>query len=357
MIYAIQDIQQLIRLGETDWKQYGEVNAVYHQNMVLFNYTAAAQYVGRWNWFEQNARGLIFDSKTGEIIARPFRKFFNYGERLPLPGTQIVEVSEKMDGSLGILYQQSGQFHFATRGSFVGDQAVWATRHLYEHHRNLEALPQEYTLLFEIVYPQNRVVINYGDLEALVLIGARHKVHGYEMYASELDVIAEQWGFLRPKTYALSDWNALLNAAQDMGANEEGFVIRTSDNERYKIKSDAYKVAHRLMTQVSFKQVLEAYWQNTLEESVAGVPDEFLGEIKAHVAVIEKRIADITYAVEEAWKQLPERQADENEKQYRKRVALWINANHKQIGHYLFGRLDHQDILPKIRESGFKDLI
>src|SRR5579871_6918930 len=117
-IHSIEDIKTHIQNGETDWKQYGEVMAVRQHDLILFNYSQMAQFSSRWNWFELNSRGLIFNATTGEVVARPFRKFFNYGERLPLPGTSMVEVTEKVDGSLGILYREDGDYKIATRGSF-----------------------------------------------------------------------------------------------------------------------------------------------------------------------------------------------------------------------------------------------
>src|SRR5688500_16977767 len=97
-IQSIEDIQGLILAGESNCHQHGDVNAVYHEGMVLFNYTQACQFANRWNWFERHSRGLILDTATGEVLARPFNKFFNYGERKPAPDVAIVEITEKMDG-------------------------------------------------------------------------------------------------------------------------------------------------------------------------------------------------------------------------------------------------------------------
>ncbi len=279
-IRSLSDIQALIQRGEKEWGQYGAVNATYHDDLVLFNYTQEAQYqpVAAWNWFEANSRGLIHHAITGECVARPFSKFWNYGQIFPMPGTRLIEVTEKMDGSLGILYFHKDQWKIATRGSFTGEQAQWATAWFQKNHAHF-AFDEGMTLLFEIIYPENRIVVNYGSYAGLVLLGARNRRFGHELYAAELDVIAEAFGFMRPKSYTFDSIDAILNAAAALSANEEGWVLRYSDNTRFKIKGDAYQMAHRILTGCNFRHVLEAVEKGKYDLLIAGVPDEFLGQI------------------------------------------------------------------------------
>src|SRR5690349_16609824 len=79
----------------------------------IFNYSEKTQYERMWNPVTRTCRGLIINDETGEIVARPFPKFFNYGE----PATEGLDTSgpacttDKMDGSLGIMYPTgAGQF-------------------------------------------------------------------------------------------------------------------------------------------------------------------------------------------------------------------------------------------------------
>jgi hypothetical protein len=128
--------------------------------LLLFNYTARATYENTWNAVEVVSRGLIVHWPSAQLAALPFPKFFNVGQR---PETAIdmlgahpspVEVTSKLDGSLGILYRPPDGFAIATRGSFTSTQALWATQHL-RAHCDLSALPDDVILLFEIVYPNN----------------------------------------------------------------------------------------------------------------------------------------------------------------------------------------------------------
>jgi hypothetical protein len=77
-----------------------------HPTLPLFihNYSEKTQFDKRWDEVTMSCRGLILDN-NGDVIARPWKKFFNYGEgRLKIDDVMPVEVTDKMDGSLGILY-------------------------------------------------------------------------------------------------------------------------------------------------------------------------------------------------------------------------------------------------------------
>src|SRR5690606_34703132 len=76
-------------------------------------------------------------------------------------------------GSLGILFTPPGKAtraEITTRRRFYSPQGVVATEMLHEKYSHFNA-PNRYTLLFEIVYPENRIIVDYGDTEDLVLLG------------------------------------------------------------------------------------------------------------------------------------------------------------------------------------------
>lgn len=344
-INSIGDLQELVKAQVVDYRQYGDVNAVLDTNgLILFNYSNAAQFAGRWNYFERISRGLILDRRTGEVIARPFDKFFNYGEDLPYPNTHIVEATEKLDGSLGILYRINTRYHVATRGAFVSDQALWATQKLRDH--DLAGLDSGLTLLFEIIYPANRVVVDYGDTEALVLIAARDRRTGRELYYQELKVLADQYGFLQPKVYEFDSIEDILASAVALSANQEGWVLRYSDNRRFKVKGDAYKLAHKLMTGINFNRVLEAVQDGLYDGLIENVPDEFLTTIKEYRQQIADEVERLTLLVDQHFADAP--------KATRKEYALWVRDNCQDLQAYMFARLDNRQLEPLIYKNAFK---
>ena len=117
--------------------------------LTIWNYTEKVQYSGLWDEITLSCRGLVTDN-IGNIVARPFKKFFNLEEGKHTP-TPDFEVFEKMDGSMGIIFKYSGETIFATRGSFISEQSKWmsdfATTYNYQ-----DIIVDGFTYLFEIIY-------------------------------------------------------------------------------------------------------------------------------------------------------------------------------------------------------------
>jgi RNA ligase len=221
---------------------YGDVHATYSYNddLVVLSYSSEAGRKNRWNFLETVSRGLIINFVTGEVVARPFDKFFGYFEGGRKPKGHLVAVTEKIDGSMGTLYRSNGQYAVSTRNSFDGEQAMWATRFLNSNY-DLTGLPQELTLIFEIVYPENRVIIDYGERQDLVLIGARNRFSGKHLclYPSLLE-LATQHGFTTPRVYAFNSSTELLAATGTLPETQEGYVATYSDDSFFKFKGDRY---------------------------------------------------------------------------------------------------------------------
>ena len=339
------DLQRI--LAEVD---DGYIRVAHHPNIALsiFNYTAKAQYERHWTPETLMCRGLILCDGTYDVVARPFDKFFNWLECGYTSDGHIVTVTEKMDGSLGILYRWRDQFAIATRGSFDGDQAQWATEKLRDHYRyNLKDLPEEWTLLFEIVYPENRIVVDYGKTEALYLLGIRNRHTGRDLpFYPHVYEVAQAYGFPTPRTFNFDSVMDLIAATDDLPATIEGWVVLFSDGQRFKFKGDRYVELHRLVTNASFKRVLESTRDGRYEQMVADVPDEFLVQIREwhkeimnKVECTEARINLVMRDAQPSWT--------------RKQFALWAQANHQQLLPYLFAALDDRPVRPLIFKTEF----
>lgn len=164
----------------------GTVSMVRHptEPLRLYNYTARCQYAGAWDAESRACRGLIVDDED-RVLARPFPKFHNLHEHGPESAAGPVSlvpplrVFDKLDGSLGIAYHRpsDGQIAWATRGAFMSEQAQWATAWWTEHHGDVD-LPDDLTWLAEIIYPANRIVLDYGDRAGLTLLAALSTASG-----------------------------------------------------------------------------------------------------------------------------------------------------------------------------------
>jgi len=237
-------------------------------DLYIYNYTPKTQFERIWNEVTLQCRGLILDGKFN-IVARPFKKFFNYGEQkdLVLPD-ESFEVFEKMDGSLGILYWTNDKVHIATRGSFTSEQSVVANNLLHSKYKNsIQYLDRKKTYLFEIIYPENRIVVDYGDEQNLTLLAIIDNGTG-----SELPL--ENIGFpLTKKLSGKSDIQTLLTLDKE---NKEGFVIKYTSGLRLKIKHKEYLRLHKIVTQISTYSLWESLKEGIeIEEYIKNIPDEF----------------------------------------------------------------------------------
>jgi RNA ligase len=237
----------------------------------ILNYTEKAAYEGHWNNVTLNTRGLIVGPFCN-IVARPFPKFFNYGQ-VGCPEIDLDElavVSDKMDGSLGILYKHDGKWAIATRGSFTSDQAVHATQVFRTKYADYVP-PKGITLLFEIVYPENRIVCDYGDMDDLVLLGSVDIASGDNWDASQLD-----WDWPGPKaeSFPYTTMREALTAPPRAG--KEGFVVHLVISDvRVKIKQEDYVLLHKIVTGLNARSVWQAMVDGKVDDLIAQVPDEF----------------------------------------------------------------------------------
>ena len=273
-------------LKEMISNNYVKVNKHPEHNLFIYNYTAKAQYDSVWNEITLMCRGLILDSND-TIIARPFPKFFNFGEseNQELPSLPF-EVYDKMDGSLGILYWINEIPFVASRGSFNSDQAEKATQMLHKQYRdswvNLDASK---TYLFEIIYPENRIVVDYGVEEKLVLIAVIDTKSGAEFPL-------ENSGFPIVEKYdGVTDFEHLKARNEN---NKEGYVIKFANDFRIKIKFEEYLRLHRIVTQVSTINIWEYLKENqSTDELLERVPDEFFNWVKKSKNDLEQKFASI----------------------------------------------------------------
>ncbi len=347
-ITSIADIQTLAVAGFTDWKQYGEVNVKRDGDLLLFDYSHKAQFAARWNFFERVSRGLVINSVTGEIVARPFDKFFNWFEGGRKARGHIVSVTEKLDGSMGILFRENGAYRITTRGWFHSEQAAWATKFLNANY-DLSDLPNELTLLFEIIYPENRIVIDYQGREALILLAARNRFTGeYVKFFPDLYELAQKYNFPLPNVHTFNNITELIEQTGTLPAEQEGYVVEFSDGDRYKFKGDRYLELHKLISGLSYKNTIEAVQNNTVDYIRAQIPDEFLQEFNAWVIEIENVIAQTKQNVQATFDAAP--------KESRKDFALWVQEHHKKLAPYLFALLDGREITPLIFKHEFQDL-
>lgn len=261
------DIQKFNELVDSGVLTRREKNGLY-----IWNYTPKCQFEKLWSEESLIARGLITDF-NGRVIARPFPKFFNLEEHKgPIPD-DIPQIFEKIDGSLGILYFNPNP-QISTRGAFESKQAIEANKILDEilSKQNIP-FQKDRTYLFEIIYPENKIVVDYGQERKLVLLAIIDIETGQEI---EIDPV--QSFFERPQAFEAKTWAEIEILAKQEKENAEGYVLRWPNGFRLKMKLAAYVRLHRLVTGLTSRRIWDLLRNNQLDELqnlTQHVPEEF----------------------------------------------------------------------------------
>ncbi len=278
-ISDIVDFQELQRM-----KAEGYVKQRPHPSLPLaiFNYTAKTQYEHNWTDTTRNCRGIITDA-DGYVIARPFPKFFNYGQE----GAAQFDLDEpcittdKMDGSLGILYPTPDGYAIATRGAFESDQAIHATNVLRERYSDFE--PSDgWTYLFEIVHPTNRIIVDYGDVDDLFMIGMVKNDDG--MFIQEVPY------WTGPSVRNMACHTVAEALSLPPRKNVEGIVITLRDGRMVKIKQEDYVALHKIVCGMNERVVWERLGAGeTAEQICEQIPDEFHDWVKSVAKTLREK--------------------------------------------------------------------
>jgi len=263
----LEKINELVEQGYIDRQQHPQFP------LYIYNYSRKCQYEAFWTEETMMCRGLITDFE-GNIVARPFKKFFNM-EELAERGLSIpnepFEVREKYDGSLGISYTWEGKTYLATRGSFTSDQAIVGTEILNKIIPEGACMDSAFTYLFEIIYPENKIVIDYSGESFLVLLAVLDVEIGEDV--ADIGLIGNMFDFRIAKRIDASDYTKLKELEKP---NSEGFVIRFESGFRMKVKFDEYVRLHKIVTGINSRRIWECLMNgDDIEQFLQNVPDEF----------------------------------------------------------------------------------
>lgn len=282
--------------------EYCATHANWEQDLAAAPYYLKIKYDGPYVMFSYNqlasdfnielvreARGIIF--RKGEWkkpVCWAFNKFGNYGESYaPEIDWSTAMVTEKIDGSL-IKVWYDEKWHVSTNGTIDAEKAeiadvkmlnfaqYFATGILKYFKSFLDflmVLDPEYTYMFELVGPYNRVVIPYEEVDVYWL-GARCNRTGIEhqsdsVYCFHLEALPT------PKEYPLTSLEECVRAAKEMDWDSEGFVVSDAYGNRVKVKSPAYVMAHfaRNNNVITRKHLLRVILENEVDEFLCYAAD------------------------------------------------------------------------------------
>lgn len=316
----------------------------------ILNYTPKAQYEKAWDARPVllNCRGTIIRA-DGRVVAKPFRKFFNVDER-PETAMDVLaslgepEIAHKLDGSMVTLWRDdAGGVNFATRGSFTSPQAQMAAAIWRERHADAERnLHPNLTYIFELVGPDNRIVVHYPD-NALILTGAVWTHDGKECAYAGVTSEAARLRLPVVETEA-ADWGSLATLAR---GNFEGFVLfwyGHRGTRRVKVKLAEYVRLHRIITGLSEHTVWEILstggdrdmLRREIPEEMHAWFDAVTRELNGAYERHKLRVEDATYA-------LTMRGLSGADRERRKELAAAITTEHADYRAELFRAMDGKE--------------
>ncbi|WP_157929169.1 T4 RnlA family RNA ligase [Mycobacteroides abscessus] len=262
--------------------------------LTIYVYTEFTQYERLWNSVTRQCRGLVVDNNS-RVVIRCLPKFFNSDEpeallekpRIVDPTTVVVQ--DKLDGSLiQVANDHEYGLVITSKGSFNSDQAKWARQIIaecwYEFDPGL-------TYIFELIHPDNRIVIDYGSRRELVLLAVVENETGVErdIYTNRFEVFNRVAKLNR--AYAIEED---INFLTDDGL-VEGIVVNFG-GYRVKVKTDEYLRLHRIVTDFTPKRVWEAL-SNGDSLEFENMPEEFQAWLDETKSSFEEAFAELDLAI------------------------------------------------------------
>ena len=249
--------EKYLRLGRRDFvtkisKRYPELSVLKYKRSVF--------YENRFDEALREMRGLIID-KHNRIIVRPFKKQFNYSERiakdskypLHISDEQRVDAAVKINGFLGCCtYVELPPQHpshaaafnhqviYSTTGSIDSDFAKMVERHCRQYEAIFKQYPN-HTFLFEITDAKDVHIIQERLGETL--IGVIDVVSGRQFDEDEVDAIAAAHGLQRPQVLKNISFGELKTLLKEV--KHEGFMVFDAETKEtlFKMKSPYYLIS------------------------------------------------------------------------------------------------------------------
>jgi hypothetical protein len=210
----------------------------------------------------QECRGLFLRKGTNKIVAKGFTKFFNAKEGKSCVNQldrASVRYIEKLDGSLIKLYwdDEQNKWVFGTnnvpeakdaRLPVVRGQCGSSFDDLIRDARGYdiktESLLKHLTYCFELIHPRLRIVVDYHGSKRMVFLGAVNIDTMQEHdERSRLAVGLDDWVEI-PREFSFDSIEKAMEAAHQLGSDQEGWIAVDKNFNRVKIKGDVYVMMH-----------------------------------------------------------------------------------------------------------------
>lgn len=311
----ISDINTVLDAIEGRPEFYCTLKEYHEKNVGVMNYFVIGYHYTDENTFNPDdpllpilaeCRGLIYNHK-GELISRPYHKFFNLNEK---SFTMIDSINfkvksplimEKLDGSMirAIPFDNDNGFVFATKAGITDvsrEVDHWLNNECENKSEYVKYIRSsflnELTMIFEWVSPKNRIVVKY-DKPNLLLTGIRDNKNGG--YLSRLYINRHESIIPWCKLYLTADYHDFITNLKTRISNDgemhEGVVLRFNDGHMLKCKTQEYIDLHRVMSNAtSEKFVSKLILEDKLDDVVPIIPADVRSAMTAYQSSIHSNL-------------------------------------------------------------------
>ncbi len=302
----------------------------------------------------QEARGLILERGTWNVMSMSFKKFFNNGEEKAAKiNWATAKIFEKCDGSLLTLYYDwiEQTWKASTTGTADGEGEVNNKNNttfsslffdllIGKYNVDLDTLYKDENYMFELMTPYNIVVTPHKESK-LKLLAARKRDTLKEFSFDELSELSKSLGIELPIIYDLNKGNfgALIRTFDNMPFYEEGYIVVDAEFNRVKVKNPSYVAAHHLKSKTAEHHILEIVKTNEVDEFIATFPER-----EDEILRLKENYDLLLVDLERIWVELPK--PKNITPQEKKKFAMNLfelaktNENVKQFSGLFFGLKD-----------------
>jgi RNA ligase len=267
--------------------------------------------VDRNTAIRRELRGIKFDNITGEILARPFHKFHNYGEREETLAANVdlsvgYDRLEKLDGSMVHPLFLNGNFRWSTKMGITNTSMQTETWLARDPQQGLSQFIKECwnerdTPIFEWCSRQNRIVVDH-PVDRLVLTAVRNNYSGeyyryedLEAYGSYFDIEV-----VAIDTTSIKDMKSYSESIYEIKSDTitEGEVLRFHDGHMLKLKTQDYVNLHRTKDKIQKERNLVAVLlASQLDDLKPFMLKEDLAKAEAYENQLSQNVADICASI------------------------------------------------------------
>jgi len=313
----------------------------------------------------RECRGIIFDTVTGDIIRRPFHKFFNVNEREETQDN-VVDLSqshailEKLDGSMIAPFVVNDQLIWGTKmGATEVAEPVEDFVLLNENYSQFARfiIRRGYTPIFEWCSRKQRIVLDYKE-DQLILTAIRDLTTGRYM---SLDLVTNTADlYFIPTVRAFepqSDMKSFIEYVRLL-EDREGFVVRFDDGHMLKLKCDWYVQIHKAKEKIlQDRNIVELILDGKLDDVKAHLPQEDRDRLTRFEIQFNLAVSDTVFMLDNDLNWLREQNIDrktfalEHAEKYDQYMRALIFKNFDELSHTKYWADVHNTIRKNLTKT------